>query len=350
MKAWILHGINDLRLEEIEKPSFTADEVLVSVKAAGICGSDIPRVFDTGAHRHPLIIGHEISGKVVNIGRAVDKSWLNKRVGIFPLIPCGTCISCKKREYETCRNYSYLGSRRDGGFAEYIVVPETNLIECPDEVGYESAAMLEPMAVAVHAIRRIKIPFSKKVVVCGIGTIGLSVIMFLRESGVENILAIGKREIQKQAVMDMGIPEENYCDNSEKNIEQWIQEHTCGDGSAFFFECVGKNETIRQAIKFTAPGGTVVLIGNPYGDMNLEREVYWQILRKQLMVVGTWNSSFQREAKDDWHYVMDRLKTGRIKPEKLITHRYSIDELDKGLKLMRDKREDYIKVMMVRNL
>ena len=114
MKAWVLHGIGDFRLEEADEPVLAKGEVLVSVKAAGICGSDIPRVYRTGTYSYPTIPGHEFSGMVVKTGEGADPGWLNKRVGVFPLIPCGSCVPCKKRQYEMCRHYGYLGSRQDG--------------------------------------------------------------------------------------------------------------------------------------------------------------------------------------------------------------------------------------------
>ena len=128
MKAWVLHGVNDLRLETVPIPLPEEQEVLVEVKATGICGSDIPRIYHTGAHIHPLIPGHEFSGEVVEVGKGTDRKWIGQRVGIFPLIPCGECGLCRKKQYEMCRNYSYLGSRRNGGFAEYAAVPAWNLV------------------------------------------------------------------------------------------------------------------------------------------------------------------------------------------------------------------------------
>ena len=155
MKAWVLEDIGKIQYKKVSKPRIGEHEVLVEVKAAGICGSDIPRIYQTGAHRMPLIPGHEFAGRVVQTGENTDAKWQNKRVGIFPLIPCRSCIACRKGQYELCRNYSYLGSRQDGGFAEYVAVPESNLIELPETVSYEEAAMLEPMAVACHALRRV---------------------------------------------------------------------------------------------------------------------------------------------------------------------------------------------------
>ena len=193
MKAWILHGIGDIRLEETVRPKPAEREVLLAVRAVGICGSDIPRIYRTGAYSHPLIPGHEFAGEVVEVGKGVEPSWVGQRVGVFPLIPCGSCGPCQRKLYEMCRCYSYLGSRRNGGFAEYTAVPVQNLLRLPRQASYEEAAMLEPMAVAVHAMRRAGISMSDTVAVCGLGTIGLLLVMFLREAGISNILAIGNK-------------------------------------------------------------------------------------------------------------------------------------------------------------
>ena len=136
MKAWVLHGISEIHFEEVDRPVPAENEVLVQVKAAGICGSDIPRIYQTGAHVHPLIPGHEFSGQVVCVGKNVDEEWLDQRVGIFPLIPCTDCTACRQQHYELCRDYDYLGSRRDGGFAEYVAVSGRNFVGQPAGMGF----------------------------------------------------------------------------------------------------------------------------------------------------------------------------------------------------------------------
>ncbi len=441
MKAWVLHNINDLRYESVDKPQLSDQEVLVAVKAAGICGSDIPRIYQTGAHRHPLILGHEFSGVVEKIGAGVEPFWEGKRVGIFPLIPCGSCLPCSRQQYEMCRSYSYLGSRRDGGFAQYAVVPKENLISLPDGVTYEEAAMLEPMAVAVHAMRRIMYHnlsaaevvrrdgrsrpqeaaavsaaqaayrsvqdnvqetaayggvqsnaqemaacggrqssaqetaacggvqdnVQKTIVVCGLGTIGLLLVMFLLEAQSRRtlragrILAVGNKESQRRAVCKMGLQEDCYCDSRTQEAALWIMQQTDGNGADVFFECVGKNETLAQAADCTAPAGRIMLVGNPYSDMQLEKSVYWKILRNQLTIKGTWNSSFyygrgaggmyaadqESGMQDDWHYVLKRLAEKRITPAAVISHRYGLEELEQGFRIMRDKTEDYMKIMAI---
>ena len=347
MKAYVLHGPNDIRYEEVPVPGLAADEVLIEIKATGVCGSDIPRIYQTGAHKHPLIPGHEFSGVVSGVGEIVSEKWLGKRVGIFPLIPCGECSPCHNKQYEMCRNYDYVGSRRDGAYAEYVAVPESNLIELPENVSFEAAAMLEPMAVAVHAMRRVNIKAHDTVVICGVGTIGTLLLMFLLDAGIQNILVIGNKESQKQNVLKLGLDQKNYCDSKVENVSKWILEHTNGKGPDVFFECVGRNETVVQAVDLTAPAGSVCLVGNPHSDMMLDKQVYWKILRNQLQLTGTWNSSFTGEKDDDWHYVLERLHMKAIEPEQLISHRFPIEEIEKGFQVMRDKTEEYVKIMMV---
>ena len=341
MKAYNLRGVSDLQFENVDIPVPEDSETLVQIKAAGICGSDIPRIFVNGTYHFPTIPGHEFSGIDVKT---------KKRVGVFPLIPCRKCKPCRDGRYEMCRNYSYLGSRTDGGFAEYAAVPEWNMIELPDNVTFEQAAMLEPMAVAVHAMRSISPSCDDTVAVMGLGTIGMLLVMFLLDAGVTDIYVIGNKDFQRKTCKAMGINEIRYIDaaSEEQNpaVAEQIMNITHGRGVGVFFECVGKNETIETALKVTAPGGRIQLVGNPASDISFDRDTYWKILRNQLTVKGSWNSSFTHDDDDDWHYVLNRLKEGKICPEMLISHRFGFNELNKGLDIMRNKTEDYIKVMI----
>lgn len=348
MKAWVLHDIGEIHFEETAKPEPADNEVLVEVKAAGICGSDIPRIYRTGAHVHPLIPGHEFAGQVVQLGKNTDAGWLNQRVGIFPLIPCNHCIACHQQHYELCRSYSYLGSRRDGGFAEYVAVPEWNLIKLPDNVSYRQAAMMEPMAVAVHAMRN-ALPADadrrRTIAVCGFGTIGILLTMFLTEAGYSDIYVVGNKDFQRKTALKLGVEEDHFYDKRDGDVREWLMAQTDDVGVDVFFECVGKNETVTSAVMCTAPGGTVQLVGNPASDMLFEKNIYWKILRDQLTVRGSWNSSFKHDREDDWCYVLDKLRGEKIHPEQCITHSLSLDALEQGLLLMRDKTQEYVKVM-----
>lgn len=344
MKAWVLEDINNMTLKEIDKPKLTFGDTLIKVKSAGICGSDIPRAYKSGAHKMPLTIGHEFAGEVV-CAPGPKAHWMGKRVGIFPLIPCRKCAPCLSRHYEMCRDYNYIGSRCDGAFAEYVVVPGTNLIELPDNVTYRQAAMLEPMAVAVHAMRGVAIDSQSTILICGMGTIGLMLLMFLLEKyDAHNIFVIGNKDFQKETAISLGLATEHFLDSRDGAI---LTAKLAAINPDIYFECVGKNETIMQGVDITKPGGQVMLVGNPASDINLPQHVYWKILRNQLTLRGTWNSSFTNSPDDDWHYVLDAISNNRINPEPLITHEYDIDNLDKGFTLMRDKTKDYIKVMMI---
>lgn len=349
MWAWVLHGVNDIRYEDIDVPVCEDEEVLVRVCAAGICGSDIPRVYDTGAHKMPLVIGHEFAGIVESVGKGVSGDWTGMHVGVFPLIPCRKCVPCKNRQYEMCRNYDYIGSRRDGAFAEYVAVPERNLISLPDSLSFESAAMLEPMAVAVHAMRKgtdnLKRSRDCSIVVCGLGTIGLLLVMFLQDAGYKNLSVIGNKEFQRREAALLGLADNRYIDSHD---EQLLSKLRNMGGMDIYFECVGKNECLSYGIEGAAPGGTVVLIGNPYTDMKLPRDIYWKILRNQMSLCGTWNSTFTHDDEDDWHYVISRVCGGNVRPTELITHRLQLDKLAEGLSLMKNKNEDYCKVMILR--
>ena len=313
MRALVLRDIGDIGVDEVPSPAKRDGEVILSVRACGICGSDIPRAFKTGAHRMPLIIGHEFCGEADG-----------KRYGVYPLIPCGCCEPCKKGWFEMCKSYDYLGSRRDGGFAEQVSVPEKNLIELPDEVSFSQAAMLEPMAVAVHAMKRAMASRHDgrigSAVIIGAGTIGRLLSMFLSDAGVGDV---------------------QFCDSRVSGDEERVMSHFSGMGADAVFECVGREESYGLALRLAGSAGVVVLVGNPYGDMTAARDDYWRILRQQLTVIGTWNSSF----RDDWEYALRRVADGAVHPEALITHRFELSDIVSGFYIMRDKSEKYCKIM-----
>jgi len=367
MKAYVLNGIGDIALRDAKTPELdgsgikghngqtsVADDdcVIVRVKAAGICGSDIPRIYKTGAYHHPLIPGHEFSGEVADAGRNVRGFGKGTRVGIFPLVPCQKCSPCISGHYEMCSNYNYLGSRCDGGFAEYVKVPAGSLIALPDNVSFEQAAMLEPMSVAMHAIRQCGMdtcPSDEKknipIAICGMGTIGLLALMHLKGMGYENIFCIGNKPFQRETVSNLGIDDLHYLDSKESDVPEKIKELTDGEGAAYFFECVGRNESVSLALNCLGPSGRLQLVGNPASDMSFAKDLYWKILRQQFIVTGTWNSSYRHSEDDDWHMVVSALENGRIVPQSFITHLLGFEDLGKGFEMMRDKTENYIKVM-----
>lgn len=355
MKAWMLYGTGDIRLTEVVVPEPGESEVLIRVKAAGICGSDIPRIYETGAYRMPMIPGHECSGIVERTGRNVDPAWTGRRVAVYPKISFGYFGCHGKGSCSTRGDYDYIGSRRDGAFAEYVTAPASNLLEIPDGVGYEEAAMLEPLAVAANAVRTGTVSrggaLSKEqaIAVCGPGTIGSMTVLMLKEAGYKNIKLIGNKEAQRQRAELLGIRGKDFCNSSIDVPALWLKENSDGGVSAFF-ECAGRNECVTYGLDAAASGGNLILIGNPCSDMIFPKDTYWQILRKQLTVYGIWNSSFSSENdgiyEDDWHYSLSRIKSQNPVIQKLISHRFELNELEKALHIMRDKTEDHCKIMI----
>lgn len=347
MKAYVLEEINKLVYKDVPIPQLHENEVLVEVINAGICGSDIPRIFQTGPYHFPTIPGHEFAGFVRKAGAEENEYLVGRRVGVFPLIPCMKCEQCQKRAYEMCQAYSYLGSRTDGGFAEYVAVPVWNLIELPDDVSFEDAAMLEPACVALHAIRKADMADVTSAAVYGCGTIGMLMVQWLTSMGVRNLYVIGTRKEQQELLSEFA--DCHFCNCREENPVDFLMERTDCKGTDIVFECVGVMDSINHSVASVKAGGQVVLVGNPAGNITFDKQVYWKILRRQIRIYGTWNSSFTKEEDDDWHTALRVIKAGKIKPAKQITHRFSFEMLGEGLKVMQDREHFTNKVMVCRS-
>ena len=349
MKAYVLEGINQLEYKEINQPALSEGYVLVEVQASGICNSDIARVFTTGTYHFPTIPGHEFSGKVVEAFDDAGKAWVGKRVGVFPLIPCKECMCCQNEQYEMCSSYNYLGSRCDGGFAEYVAVPVWNLIELPEIVSFQEAAMFEPASVALHAVRRLNLEGVSSVAIFGLGTIGLIIAQWLRTYGVKTVIATGHNEKHGEVMKQVASEDYIYVDatsNVVADIADQIAELTDGHGVDAVLDCVATSESLTEALSCVKAGGQIVIVGNPKGDIAVEKNSYWKILRKQLRLTGTWNSSFTHSQDDDWNTVLSACAKGDLYLKELITHELAFDELHKGLSIMRDKTEYRNKVMI----
>lgn len=340
MKAYRLCAVNDLRYEEIQEPEVENGWALVRVKAAGICSSDVSRVYQNGTYHFPTVLGHEFSGIVEKVGSATDRMWIGKKVGIFPLIPCRKCEQCQEKQYEMCQQYDYLGSRRDGGFAELVAVPVWNLLELPEGITYQEAAMLEPLAVALHAVKRSKIK-GNKVAVIGTGMIGCAAAKWAKLKGADAVFAVGRSEGKRMLIENLGGGEIAYFVSNE--TEQWQKTFDV------VIEAVGSTETIEQAVLLAKAGGQVVLMGNPNGDISFRQGVYWQILRKQLYISGSWNSSYESGKVCDWTEACAAVIGHQIEVRKLISHCYPQERLQDGLALMWEHKEPYCKVMTAWN-
>ncbi len=337
MKAYVLHAVNDLRYGEIEKPVCPEEWVIVKVKAAGICSSDIARVFTKGTYHFPTIPGHEFAGIVDSVGSDKDKHLIGRHVGIFPLIPCRSCLQCKDKHYEMCAHYDYVGSRRDGGFAEYVAVPVWNLIPLNENIPFTSAAMLEPLAVALHATKIADIHKGQSVGIIGTGMIGICAAQWAKSLGAAHVEVTGRNEAKRALVEKADLHYKVINELSNDVLYDVV------------IEAVGSPYSIDLAIQSVTPGGTLVLMGNPSGNIELSQNTYWRILRKQLVLKGTWNSSYDGENPSDWTEVVAALNEHKIKVEHLISHCFTQDKMKEGLDLMLNHKEPYCKVMTTWN-
>ncbi len=345
MRALNLYGVGDLRYDEVKKPRPQTGEVLLKVRACGICGSDIPRVFTKGTYHFPTIPGHEFAGEIVAVPEGEDAGLIGQRAAVFPLLPCGQCAACVTGHYAQCAHYSYYGSRQDGAMAEYLAVRRENLCFLPEGVSYEAAAMCEPTAVARHAFLQSGAGLGNVLAIYGVGAIAMLLAQWAKAAGVRKIVLAARSREKVNWAKGMGFPLTFDLKNPEER-EAWEKALSDEGGADACIEGTGASDGLARCLQVAKPFGTVVTMGNPQGEMRLSQDDYWKILRKELVIRGTWNSLFSA-AENDWRQSLSAMGQGMLQPEKLITHRFSLSEYREAFKLMRDKKELYGKVMLV---
>jgi len=344
MKAAVLHAVGDLRYEDVPLPKTTVSEALIRVKAAGICGSDIPRVMKKGTYSFPLIPGHEFAGEVVEIGDSTALS-VGDRVTVFPLIPCGKCAYCQIGEYAQCDSYDYLGSRRDGGFAEYVTAPADNLVPIPDNVDFDCAAMTEPASVALHALRRTGVDAGDSVAILGAGTIGIILAQWARICGAGRVFITDIVDEKLDVAREYGFDD---CINAmQEDAVKRIVEETGGRGADICVEAAGTAVTFEQSLRMARKLGKVILMGNVSGDVVIPERTASAILRGQLTIYGTWNSSFTAVPKNEWSAALHFMSTGALNLGPLITHKFKLEQVNDAFDMMYNRKEFFNKVMFV---
>jgi len=323
-----LHAVNDLRYENSQLPECKKDEVIVEVKSCGICGSDISRVYSKGTYHFPTIIGHEFSGRVIY---DPENKISGEKVVVFPLLPCFKCKSCEKGSYATCENYDYYGSRRDGGMAEYIIVKKWNVILIPQNLSYDEGAMCEPVSVARHAILKLGIQNGNNVFISGAGPIGLIAGMWAKTLGAKDVFYIDVDTRKIEFAKTLGFKEYK---------------------SDILFECVlegtGHSDALKKCLEVVKAHGSMVLMGNPAENISLMQDTYWHILRKELKISGTWNSSFN-DTENDWKESIKAMADGTIDVKPLITHKFPLSKCNDAFEMMRNRSAFYNKVILNMN-
>jgi len=344
MKAAVLYAPGNLRIDDIPVPVPGPDEVLVKVSACGVCGSDIPRVLTQGTYHFPTIPGHEFSGKVVETGINVSKSEVGRRVAVIPLIPCRKCKLCEIGKFAQCEKYGFLGSRDDGGFAEYVKVPAANIVHIPQEVNDETAAMLEPISVALHVVQNANVNWGDNVAVFGLGTIGNFIAQWAKAFGAKHVFAMDVFPEKVEIAREMGL-KDAIC-GKESDFEYLIAEKTMGIGVDVAIEAAGSDSALAQAISILRTEGRLGLVGRHAGDIIIKDETYEKILRAQISIKGTWSFEFKIFPHNAWIQSIDAIINKNIITEPLITHRFPIDKTFEAIKMMDEKKELVYKILI----
>ena len=346
MEALVLHGIGDLRHAQLPIPTVADGQVRVRIGYCGVCGSDIPRIFSKGTYSFPTVCGHEFAGTIDECGHDVGGFEIGDPVVVFPLLWCGKCDACESGKYVQCSEYDYLGSRSDGAFAEYVVAQKENIIRVPNGVSLEEAALTEPAAVAIHALRRIKeSQVGKIVAIFGIGPIGLMVAQWARIIGAEKILLFDI--LKEKLILAKKLGFDNVYNTSIEKVVDVVNAETNGKGAHTCIEAAGAPKTYLYALGSVRRGGSVVFLGNPEEDVTLPAALISQVMRREVNIFGTWNSDYSISGNDDdWRTVLQAMATGKLNLASLITHKVPLTNGTQTLQMMKNKQEFYAKVLI----
>ena len=345
MKAARLHAIGDLRCDEVEIPVPHGEEVLVRVGACGICGSDLPRVFEHGSSngKYPLTIGHEFAGEVVQVGEQADPALIGVRAAIFPLIPCRKCDPCVTGNYAMCEDYDYLGSRCDGGFAEYCLVPSAWHLIPYEKASMEELSMTEPACVAQHAVRRANVTAGQTVVIFGAGPIGILAARWVKIFGAEPILV----DISPEKVAFAREKGFRVVNSREENVIEAVKKYNGGRLADAAIEGTGAGVVLSSCIECVRAKGTIALLGNPAGETKIPQKLHSMMLRKEVDVHGVWNSSRAPYPVNEWKFTVRMMDEGVLKTADLITDRLSLEELPQAMAQIKSGTRKIVKAVSV---
>jgi L-iditol 2-dehydrogenase len=321
MKALVLKEYRRFTVEDFAVPGLQPDEVLVRVRACGICGSDVHGMDGSSGRRiPPIVMGHEAAGEIAKIGSGVTGWKIGDRVTFDSTIYCGECWYCRREKINLCENRRVLGVscaeyRRHGAFAEYVAVPQRILYRLPDNLSFEQAAMVEAVSVAVHAVKRTPLLQDASVVVVGTGMIGLLVVQALRVAGCKQIIAIDLDENRLALAVKLGATHAANVGNSD--VPDKIRALTDGRGADAAFEVVGLPQTVNTAIESVRKGGSVTLVGNLKPQVDLPLQV---VVTRELTLIGTCASAGEYPA------CLDLIAGGQINVTKFISATAPLEE------------------------
>ena len=347
MKAARLHKIGQFQVDEVPIPVPRGEELLVKIGACGVCGSDLPRIYEHGTsnQHYPLTIGHEFSGQIVAVGETADPSLVGRRGAFFPLIPCRKCDSCLSGHYAMCEDYDYMGSRRDGGFAEYCLVPgKWHFVESKNPaLSYETLAMMEPACVAQHAVlRKSELFAGANVVIFGAGPIGIMAGRWARIAGAGHILMVDVVEEKCALAREKGFAAFN---SRSGGIVEAVKEAFGGKLADISVEGTGFSAALENAIHCIKRFGTITLLGNPAGNTTITQGAHSQLLRKEVVIKAIWNSHYGSTPLNEWRYTVEMMDKGLFTCEDLISHAVGLEDLPGLIEQVRNKTVNACKVM-----
>jgi L-iditol 2-dehydrogenase len=343
MKVAVLKGTRSIGIESRPVPEIKADQVLVRVRAAGICGSDLHGFEGAWPDKRAvgLIMGHENTGEVAETGDEATVFKVGDRVAVDPQVPCLRCEECLQGWTHVCSNMKLLGSSArgayDGGYAEYIAISERNLHPLPEGLSYEEGTLFDPVGNALHLVGRAELKMGDRVALFGAGTLGLCSLQVVRGAGAAETFVADLSPYRLSVAARLGA---DLCINSrEQDPVEAILEATKGRGVDVAVEAVGKKETYQQCLQVVRKRGKIIALGNMADTivLNLFRLVSWEV-----SLIGT--TGFTPLEIDR---VLRLMASGKFDPKPLITHSYRLEEVQDAFELLDQNVEDAIKVVLL---
>ncbi len=350
-KMKVQNFIEPLKMESEEHdiPKIADNEVLVRVKAVGICGSDISYYYghsplDTKDGKGPLYLGHEISGVVAEVGSIASKMGLFKegdRVALNPVQQCNACEACMRGEFNICSHSEVIGVSVNGGFAQYVKVKYTHVYKIPDAVSFEDGALAEPLACATYGVKNLDVQMGQTVVVFGTGTIGFMQIQLAKAAGAGKVIAIGVVDNQLEFALKNGADFViNSLDEKSKFYAKDLAAKVCrlnnGNLAPRAIVATSAMSALQSAITVTGKNSTIVYFGLPSPEDKLQIPVL-DAIQSNRTIKFSWLAPLV------WDNVFNLIASGQVNLKPLITHKFSLEDLKKGLDFMKNSEEFKIK-------
>ncbi len=343
MRALVIYAPGDMRWEEVPDPVIPTGWVKVAVSGVGICSSDIGRALHGTAYYYPIILGHEIGGTVVELGAGVEQSLLGKRVAVSPLIPCGKCEWCLVGRYSLCNDYDYLGSRRSGGCAEFVIAPKSNLVPLPEIVNMDDAAVLEPASVSLHGLEK-RVGASDDVVILGAGNLGFFALQHAQIFGAGRVFVIDISKHRLDIAASLGsIPIQA---GEHGNGSSQVMKLTNGRGADLVVDTCGIADLEANALTMVRKGGRVVYMGLPVRDVCISPKNFSWLVRSEVELSGSWNSYSYPYPGSAWFSNLEYIACGKLKTSPLITQHFPMQEAEKAYRILSEGRDNVIKVLL----